>query len=78
MPPDQIHEALHRQPFVPFRIHTTDGRTFEVRHPEMVLVMSRTIVVGILEPQGGSRFPERMETIALIHVVSLEPLGQPA
>lgn len=77
MPPEELREYLRRQPFVPFRIHTTDGRTFDVRHPDMVLVMSRVLVVGILDPKGSSPFPERTETIALIHVVSLEPLGQP-
>ncbi|MFO0929227.1 MAG: hypothetical protein U0736_19755 [Gemmataceae bacterium] len=76
MSPETLREMLRQQPFVPFRIHTTDGRTFDVRHPEMVLVMSRTVVVGIYDTQKNATFPERSETIALIHIVSLEPLGQ--
>jgi hypothetical protein len=75
--PDDVRMELRRQPFVPFRLHLTDGRTFEVRHPDMVLVMSRSLVVGIIDPPG-STYPERNEVIALMHVVSLEPLRQTA
>jgi hypothetical protein len=79
MPPEAIRTALQLRPFEPFRIHVTDGRTFDVRHPEMVMVTARTAVIGIYDPPGSTAaIPDRTETVALIHVVSLEPLRQTA
>ena len=40
-----IREALRRQPFEPFSICLADGRSLPVRHPEMVAVGKRRIIV---------------------------------
>jgi hypothetical protein len=74
MPPDELRGLIRAQPFVPFRLHLTDGRAFDVRHPDNLLVTARVAVVGVYN--GESAFPDRSETIALIHVVSAEPLPQ--
>lgn len=74
MPPEAIRTALHQEPFVPFRIHLTDGRAFEIRHPEMMVVAARTAAIGVYQTAGT--FPDHLETVTLIHIVSLEPLPQ--
>jgi hypothetical protein len=71
MPPEKLRIALLQQPFVPFRIHLSDGRVFDVRHREMVWVGRHMAMVGIFGVDG---YLDRHETIALIHIVSLEPL----
>jgi hypothetical protein len=73
MPPEELRNLIRARPFVPFRLHVTDGRTFEVRHPDSLLTMARVAVVGVYN--GDSSFPDRSETIALIHIVSVEPLA---
>lgn len=35
---DALKEFAARRPFVPFTIHMADGRAFEIRHPEAVIV----------------------------------------
>jgi hypothetical protein len=40
-----IREALHRQPFEPFRISLVDGRELPVPHPDFVAVHGRRIIV---------------------------------
>ena len=40
-----IRDALHRRPFLPFSIGLVDGRTFEVRHPEFVILVPRLVTV---------------------------------
>jgi len=40
-----IREALHKQPFEPFRLSLADGRALEVRHPDFVAVHPRRIIV---------------------------------
>lgn len=33
---DRIRELMHQSPFVPFVLHTADGRSFRVDHPDYV------------------------------------------
>jgi hypothetical protein len=75
MPPEEILAATRRQPFEPFRIVLTDGTVYDIRHPEMVLTGTRAFVVGL--PGDPQRPHERFVTVALLHVVRLQPL-QPA
>ncbi len=71
MPSEELRNMLRQQPFVPFRIHLSDSRVFDVRHREMVWVGHQAAIVGIFGLDG---YLDRQETIALAHVVSLEPI----
>lgn len=73
MPPLDILQALDKRPFEPFRIQVSDGSTYEVRHPELVMVGLGSLVIGV-PAKGQPRLYERYETIALSHVVKLLPL----
>jgi hypothetical protein len=35
---DKIGEYLKAEPFLPFRIKMASGQSYEIRHPEMILV----------------------------------------
>ena len=73
---EQLVSALHETPFQPFRLIQTNGRTHEVRHPELVLLMSGTAVVGYPDPtgQGGDRFA----VVDLSHIMEIERPTPPA
>ncbi len=71
MPPDDLFTARGRQPFLPFRLHVSDGSSYDIRHPEMLWITRRTAYVGI---PGEGPIPERAVTIAMIHVSRLEEL----
>lgn len=73
MTPEELLDYLRRKPFVPFRIHMNNGRTFEVRHPEMAMVTFDSIVVGI--HQEGEELPRHSRTLALMNIDELEPLA---
>ena len=73
MPPLDILQALDKRPFEPFRIQVSDGSTYEVRHPELVMVGVGSLVIGV-PAQGQPRLYERYETIALNNVVKMLPL----
>ena len=63
-------QALHRtQPFKPFRIHLSDGRDFDVPHPEFLWPTpgGRTVFVATS--------PDAAAIVDLLHVTSLEPLN---
>jgi hypothetical protein len=74
MSSNDLLQALRKRPFEPFRIQVSDESTYEVRHPELVMVGLGSISIGI--PATGQPQPvyERVETVSLRHVVKLIPL----
>ena len=49
----KVGEYVAAEPFRPFRIKMASGSTFEIRHPEMILV-GRTSVRVYTAPEGDS------------------------
>ncbi|MFO0925972.1 MAG: hypothetical protein U0736_02910 [Gemmataceae bacterium] len=77
MAPADFHTLLRARPFVPFRVVTTDGTTYEVRHPEMVLVAHASAVIGYPDPRDPGT-AQRYDIVSMRHIVRLEPGVQPA
>ena len=55
MGPQDLFDLLRRRPFVPFRIFATDGRTFDVRHPDQALVLRTRADSAVAGGFRGSR-----------------------
>ena len=70
MSPQDMLELLRKRPFLPFRIFATDGRTYDVRHPDQALVLRTRVILPL--PADGVDVPDRSEHLALVHVVRLE------
>ena len=64
---DDVGQWLKREPFVPFQIHATGGRSFEIHHPEYAALGRTTMVVY---------FPDsdRWAELSLFQIDSLEKL----
>jgi hypothetical protein len=77
MDPRDIQRYLRRQPFAPFRLVTSDGTTYDIRHPEMVLLSRRAVDIG-LSSDPVDTIAEQIVTVALVHVQRLEPTGSTA
>ena len=77
MTPEDLIAFTRRQPFEPFRVVLTDGATYEIRHPDMMLPTLRTVTIGI-PAEPGQEVAERSITAAMIHVVSVEPMERAA
>ena len=73
MAPEELREVLRQQPFQPFRLVMTDGKTYDVRHPDLMMVGRRSAMVG-LTGQPGRTYYERAVQVDLLHVIRLEPL----
>ena len=56
MRPDDIRAFLQQKPFRPFRVTLTDGRSYEVRHPELSMVGRSTAAIGLPGPAIPIRF----------------------
>jgi hypothetical protein len=70
---EELMELLGARPFVPLRIHMTDGQTYDIRHPERVLVLRHRAVIG-LQPDPSSGVLERAAHCSLLHIVRVEEL----
>jgi hypothetical protein len=78
MAPEELLKALRKRPFRPFRTALTDGRVFEVRHPELVLPGRRSAIIGIPAPGEEEALYDDWVTLDLLHIVSLEPVRSAA
>ena len=73
MRPDDIRELLLHKPFQPFRITLTDGRSYEVRHPELAMVGRSIVAIGVLAKDDPGPVFDRLVTVSLLHVMQIEP-----
>ena len=53
MTPQHITRLLERTPFVPFRLHLTNGQTFEVKHPDFVWVFRSRLELAVPAPEDA-------------------------
>lgn len=74
MRPDKLTELLRVRPFTPIRIHMTDGRTYDIRHPELVLVLRGRVDIGIA-PDPATGVLERVDHCSLLHILRVEELS---
>jgi len=63
------HRELHKkQPFQPFTIHVSDGRSFDVPHPEWLWVTPSGRIIWVAHGPRGAE----ADMVDLLHVTSLE------
>lgn len=72
MSPSEIEKHRHAAPFKPFRIHVSDGASYDIRQPHHLYVTQRQIVVGIGPAKDG--IPTTSAYIDPLHVTRLEPI----
>ena len=74
---DDLRELIRKRPFTPIRLFISDGSAYEVRHPDQVLLGSRTLVIGLALDPAAAVY-ERFAHVDLAHITRLEPLATPA
>ncbi len=73
---DDLLIWLRTTPFRPFRICLNSGRTYDIRHPEMLRV-GRSIV-NVYSFVGEPEDPfERMEMVSVLLIERIEPIEVP-
>ena len=53
MPPQDLLKSVRRRPFVPFRLHVSDGTVYEIKHPELLMVSMESAIVGLPAPPNA-------------------------
>jgi hypothetical protein len=69
-----LAKRVKQRPFVPFRLVLTEGTSYEVRHPEQIMVARDSIVIGVPSENDQEDFFDTTVLADLFHVVKLEPL----
>jgi hypothetical protein len=75
MKAEDLIELLEERPFVPIRLHMSNGRTHDVRHPEMAIVGEEVVALGV--QRDDSEFP-RIRLVSISHVNDVEQLTRSA
>ena len=70
----KLGEYVAAEPFRPFRIRMASGPSFDIRHPEMILVgRTSARVHAVTEPDQN----ERWHDASLVMMETVEPLDAP-
>lgn len=74
MRPEEMIQMLRRKPFTPIRVRMTDGRTYDIHHPDQVIVLKQALDIGVAaDPATG--VAERVDRCSLLHVIRVEEIG---
>jgi len=49
---EELIELLEERPFVPLRVHLSNGRTHDIRHPELAIVGRDVAAIGVEVDEG--------------------------
>jgi len=72
---ETIRGRLDMRPFQPFRVVTSSGEAYEVRHPEMAFPTQTEMVIASPDRNG---IPSRARIVSNLHITALEPIEAPA
>jgi len=74
----QLRERMNENPFQPFRITLSDGRSFTVPNHDVALIKRNSIEIGI--DLDSRSFAQKYVDCAILHITSIEdiPSAQPA
>ena len=78
---EALFSRLRRRPFVPFRLILSSGTTYDILHPEMLLVTRSGVTVAIYDHDqrpSPDEIPVRDSLVSFLHIAAAEDLPQPA
>ena len=69
----EILELQRERPFHPLRIYLSDGHTYDVLHPEMMLVTKTKVVIAL--PAKPDDVPDSTVYCDPVHITQIQPLN---
>jgi hypothetical protein len=77
MRPEELISLIRKQPFRPLRLILTDGQSYDIRHPDQVIVSRGLVDIGV-GPDTATGVVDRIDHCSLLHVVRVEELQSSA
>ena len=72
---DDLSKALSPKEFRPFVLNLSNGESYQITHPEQVMVDRSVATIGTRRLDSGRRY-EKLVTCTLMHIVSLVPIEE--
>ena len=69
-----LRRIARRQPFEPFRVILTTGATYDVRHPDLIMVGRRSAIIGVTKKPDRTYYDNTIQ-VDLLHVVGVEGIA---
>jgi hypothetical protein len=67
-----LKDLMESKPFKPFKIHLSDGSSYEVINHDMAMISRNSIDIGLHpDPEG---IAERIVRCAILHISKIEEL----
>jgi hypothetical protein len=73
MTSQEVLNFVQAKPFRPFQIRMNSGRTFDIRHPEMVRVGKRDVLIFTFVSDSPDVY-DKWQNVSLVLIESLAPL----
>jgi hypothetical protein len=73
MTSEELQTKARRQPFEPFRVILTTGATYDIRHPDLIMVGRRSAIIGVTKRPEGGVYDNPIQ-VDLLHVVGVESM----
>jgi hypothetical protein len=70
----ELRDRMHENPFRPFRIHTSDGKSYTITNHDMMFIKRNGVEIA-LDPDDNF-IAERFAKCALLHITCIEDLGE--
>jgi hypothetical protein len=73
MNPETLASELNRDPFIPLRLHLSDGRELEIENPGLCFIARLALYAFRARPHDA--LAEDVQVISLRHIVSVETVA---
>ena len=72
----EVLAILRHVPFEPLRIHVSDGTTYDIEHPDQVLVTQRLLLIGLRTDGNADSAepPDQYTRVDTYHVTQIAPM----
>src|SRR5438045_1403489 len=74
---EDIKSRIKMHPFVPLRIVMSSGQTFDIYHPDLILVGRRELTVEAPSSDDPTSY-DRQSRVSIMHITALQDLPSPA
>jgi hypothetical protein len=70
---DDIYARIREKPFTPMRIITSSRESYDIHHPDLVLIGERLLIVGSASTKNP-RYFDTTSHISIVHISAIENL----
>jgi len=72
-----LQARIKERPFVPLRIVTSSGQSYDLTHPDLILIGTRAVIIGVASNDNPTVF-EAANRVAILHITDLQDIPHAA